>query len=166
MEHNLQGAEALQKIKELAQSIDFCMLTTRDADGLMSARPMSTQEVDEAGTVWFFTSDDQFGALSAHGDDVLLSYSSPAKHSYLTINGKALLVKDKAKMQELWKDILKAWFPQGLETPGIALLKITPDNAHYWDADASRVMQLVQYAYAKATGNYKEMTGKSGELTV
>ncbi|RYD52049.1 MAG: hypothetical protein EOP52_07675 [Sphingobacteriales bacterium] len=166
MEDNKQGAEALKKIKELAESIDFCMLTTLDSDHKMSARPMSVQEIDDNGTIWFFTSDDQFGAQSADGDDLLLSFASPAKHSYLTINGKGLLVKDGAKMKELWKETLKAWFPQGLETPGIALLKVTPDNAHYWDSDATRIMMMVQYAYAKVTGNYSELVGKSGELSV
>lgn len=166
MNDNMQGAEALQKIKELVESIDFCMLTTLDAAGHMSARPMSTQQVEANGTIWFFTDENQFGARSADGDAVLLSYASPAKQSYLAINGLAFIVKDKAKMQELWKDILKAWFPQGLDTPGIALLRVQPDNAHYWDADASRVMMMAQYVYAKATGDYKNMTGKSGELEV
>ncbi len=166
MEDNKHGAEALKKIKELAESIDFCMLTTLDGDRKMSARPMGVQQIEDDGTIWFFTSDDQFGAQSADGDDVLLSFSSPAKHSYLTINGKGLLTKDEAKMKELWKETMKAWFPQGLDTPGIALLKVTPDNAHYWDSDATRIMMMVQYVYAKVTGNYSELVGKSGELSV
>lgn len=166
MNDNMQGAEALKKIKELAESIDFCMLTTLDAGNRMSARPMSTQQIEDDGTIWFFTDESQFGAQSADGDIVLLSYASPAKQSYLAINGLAFLVKDKAKMQELWKEILKAWFPQGLDTPGIALLRVQPDNAHYWDADASRIMMAAQYVYAKATGDYKNLAGKSGELDV
>lgn len=166
MNDNLQGAEALKKIKELVESIDFCMLTTLDAGNKMSARPMGTQQVEDDGTIWFFTDESQFGAQSADGDIVLLSYASPAKHSYLTINGVAFLVHDQSKMKELWNDTLKAWFPKGLDTPGIALLRVQPDSAHYWDADASRVMMAAQYVYAKATGDYKNLVGKSGELDV
>lgn len=163
MTENLQGAEALKKLKELTESINICMLTTEVA-GELTARPMSTQTVDEDGSIWFFTSDTSIGAQSADGDKVLLAYSSPAKNSYVSVNGMATLVHDKAKMKELWKDILTAWFPKGLDTPDIALLKVRPTAAHYWDADASRMRILAQYAYAKVTGDYKSMEGKEGEL--
>jgi general stress protein 26 len=165
MTENLQGAEALKKMKELADSVGICMLTTTDSNGEMAARPMGTQQIDEDGTYWFFTLDTSFGAQSADGDAVLLAYASPAKNSYLTVNGLATLVHDKAKMKELWKDILKAWFPQGLETPDIALLRVKPIAAHYWDSDASRMRILAQWAVAKVTGKYESMEGKEGELT-
>lgn len=163
MNDNLQGQEALKKIKELAESVGICMFTTLH-DGRMYGRPMGTSAIDDDGTFWFFTSDDTTVAEDAGGDHVCLNYSSPAKNTYLTVQGKAELVHDKAKMEDLWKDILKAWFPDGLETPGIALIRVTPDEAHYWDADASRMRILLQYAYAATTGNYKSMEGKEGEL--
>ena len=39
----------LEKLKKLVEDIDFCMLTTIDADGTLRSRPMSTQQAEEDG---------------------------------------------------------------------------------------------------------------------
>lgn len=66
-------------------------------------------------------------------------------------------------MKELWTPMLKAWFPDGLETPGIALLKVAAQQAHYWDTDASKLVVLFAMAKAAITGKTTD-TGKHGEL--
>ncbi len=43
---------------------------------------------------------------------------------------------------------LEAWFPDGLETEGLALIKVHADSAEYWDAATSKVRQLVGMARA------------------
>ena len=58
----------------------------------------------------------------------------------------------KPKMQELWSPILKTWFPQGLETPDIALPAVKPTSAHYWDSDISRLSLLYSFVVAQVTG--------------
>ena len=163
MKENLQDREALDKLKELAESLDICMFTTLH-NGRMYARPMSTQQIEDDGTMWFFTYEDSQGAQDANYDHVCLSYASSPKNTYLTVQGRAEVSYDKGKMKELWKDILTAWFPQGLDTPGIALIRVTPEEAHYWDSDASRMRILAQYAVAKVTGKYESMEGREGEL--
>lgn len=163
MVDNKSGADALNQLKDLAMSVDICMFTTLH-NGRMYARPMSTQEVEEDGTMWFFSYEESQGAQDANYDHVSLSYADKVKSTYLTVQGRAEISHDKVKMKELWKDILKAWFPQGLDTPGLILIRVTPEEAHYWDSDASRMRILAQYAYAKVTGNYKSMEGKEGEL--
>ena len=49
------GAEAMARIKELVEDIDFTMLTTQDAAGNLVSRPMSTRQMDDSGDIWFFT---------------------------------------------------------------------------------------------------------------
>jgi general stress protein 26 len=36
-------------------------------------------------------------------------------------------MKDRAEMERRWSVIYKAWFPEGLDTKGIALLKVHID---------------------------------------
>ena len=48
--------DSIKKIQELTEGIDFCMLTTIDG-GVMRSRPMSTQQTEFDGDLWFFTSD-------------------------------------------------------------------------------------------------------------
>src|SRR5215207_4993262 len=50
--------DAIARLKELVEDIDFTMLTTQDAGGNLVSRPMSTRQMDENGAIWFFTGED------------------------------------------------------------------------------------------------------------
>jgi general stress protein 26 len=79
------------------------------------------------------------------------------------VSGKASVVKDKAKMEELWSPIMKAWYPEGLETPGISLLKIDIESAAYWDTSANMMVETFQIAKAIVTGTIYE-GGEHGKV--
>ena len=168
MEKNLESAEALTKLKDIIESINICMYCTMEAKSDMASRPMGTAKVEDDGAIWFFTMDESGAAASgAEGQEVCLNYASPAKNTYLCVMGNAQLVHDKAKMQELWSDMLKTWFPDGLESPNIALLKVSPRTAHYWDSDVSRVRLAYAYIKAKVTGEADNgAAGDHGKLAV
>jgi general stress protein 26 len=168
MEKNLQDADALKKLKELAESINICMYCTMEHGSDMASRPMSTAQVEEDGTIWFFSSDETSATQeSKGGTEVCLNYASPAKNSYMCVMGNAEVVHDKAKMEELWNEFMKTWYPEGLSTPGISLLKVTPTSAHYWDNDVTRMKILFSYIRAKITGEPAKATeGNEGRLDV
>ena len=144
--------ESIEKIRELTHGIDFCMLTTIDG-GYLRSRPMSTQEFEFDGELWFFTSDDTHKISEIEKDSrVNVAYSKPDDNVYLSISGKAEVVKDQAKIDELWSPVLKAWFPKGKDDPSLCLLKIPVDQAEYWDAPSSKIVQLFGMVKAIATG--------------
>ena len=148
MHHNRE--ESIKKIQELTEGIDFCMLTTMD-NGDLRSRPMSTQEFD--GDLWFFTSDNTHKIEEIEKDNrVNAAYSNPDDNVYLSISGRAEVVKDRAKIEELWSPVLKAWFPEGLDDPHLCLLKIQVEQAEYWDAPNSTIVQLFGMVKAIATG--------------
>jgi general stress protein 26 len=70
----------------------------------------------------------------------------------VSVSGTAELVRDRSRIEELWKPELKAWFPKGTDEPDLALLKITVSRAEYWDSPSNPVVQLVGFATALATG--------------
>ena len=144
--------ESIEKIRELTHGIDFCMLTTLDG-GHLRSRPMSTQQFEFDGDLWFFTSDNTHKIDEIQKDNrVNAAYSKPDDNLYLSISGRAEVVKDRAKIEELWSPILKAWFPEGLDDPSLFLLRIPVEQAEYWDAPSSRIVRLFQLAKALATG--------------
>jgi general stress protein 26 len=144
--------ESINKIKELTEGIDFCMLTTLDG-GMLRSRPMSTQEFEFDGDLWFFTSDNTHKIDEIQKDNrVNVAYSKPEDNKYLSVSGKAEVVKDRAKIEELWSPVLKAWFPEGLDDPHLCLLKIPVEQAEYWDAPNSTIVQLFGMVKAIATG--------------
>jgi general stress protein 26 len=129
----------LKKLRDLIKNIEFCMLTTIDDDGSLRSRPMSTnRQVEANGDLWFFiyASSHKVAEVNRH-HQVNVSFSAPDRQCYVSLSGTAELVQDRAKIQELWLPELKAWFPQELDEPDIALLKVTASKAEYWDAPAS-----------------------------
>lgn len=145
--------QAIEKLNRLIEEIDFAMLTTIDTDGVLRSRPMSTQKAEFDGDLWFFTSDKTHKTEEIERDNrVNLSYANPDDNAYVSVSGTAKIVKDRAKMEELWNPVLKAWFPDGLDDPTICLLKVTAEQAEYWDSPSSTLVQIVGFVKAVATG--------------
>ncbi len=144
--------ESIEKLKELIEDIDFAMLTTING-GQLRSRPMSTQKFELDGDIWFFTSDQTHKVDEIEKDNrVNVAYSEPKDNVYISVSGRARLVKDKEKIEELWNPILKAWFPKGLDDPTLALLQISVEEAEYWDSPNSKIVQLVGFVKALITG--------------
>jgi hypothetical protein len=79
-------------------------------------------------------------------------------------------VQDRAKIDELWKPFLKAWFPEGKDDPQIALIRVDVDHAEYWDAPSSTMVKVVGFLKAVTTGEIyapgenKRIDMKTGEV--
>ena len=132
-------------MKDLAKKIadiDFTMLATKAADGQIAARPMSNNgDVEYDGDSWFFALDttnavkeieaDPRVGLTLQGKGGLLG-KPPI---FIAIEAKAELVRDKAVFQEHWKSELERWFKQGVDTPGLVLIKAHASRITYWDGE-------------------------------
>ena len=146
-------AEGVKKLAGLIRGIKVAMLTTVAQDGSLRSRPMATQEAEFDGTLWFFT---RAGApkVGEVGRDarVCVSYSSPEDQRYVSVSGRAELVRDPAKARELWGPAYKAWFPGGLDDPELALLRVEPERAEYWDAPSGTLVQVAGFVKSVVTG--------------
>ena len=142
-----------QKVKELIEEIRINTFITKDASGKLTGRPMGTSKVEDDGSLWFFTNE-YSGKTNdiSHNSEVFLTYASPSKNSYVTIDGIASLSDDKAKMEELWNPSMKAWFPEGLDDPKIQLIKVDPTKAEYWDGNSSKIVLAFNMLKAVVTG--------------
>jgi general stress protein 26 len=146
--------EQREKVKELVKDARISMLTTMTPDGKHVSRPMALQDVEFDGDLWYFTySDSDLVAQIAVHPQVNVSFSDGKQHAWVSLSGAAEQVNDRQKAEELWNPILKAWFPDGLETPNLTLVKVHADTAEYWEsAHSSRVVTMLGYAKAAVTG--------------
>lgn len=158
MEQKLQSEEAIKKFKELVSDVSVCMFTTSDDESNIFSRPMSTVKVDDDGNAWFFTNEFSEKIQEISKDNtVYLIYSHPGKNVYVTVKGTCTVIVDRTKIKELWNSILKAWFPAGLDDPKLCLIKVTTEEAHYWNSNSSKM--VVFFKMLKAIANktqYKE----------
>ena len=151
-----QRNQSIEKLGDLINEIDFCMLTTMD-DGHLRSRPMSTQKFEFDGDLWFFTSDQTHKIEEIERDNrVNVSYAQPDEDRFVSVSGTAEMVKDRAKMEELWNPILKAWFPKGLEDPNLCLLKLLVEKAEYWESPSGALVQMAGFVKAIVTGKEAE----------
>lgn len=160
----MSDQKAKKKVIDLIESIKTCMFTTQDNNNELRTRPMHTTDVEEDGTIWFFTD-----AYSDKVDEfqenhpVSLGYANTSDDDYVSISGHATLVRDRAVLEEKWSPFLKAWFPDGLDTKGISLIKVKPKTAEYWDGADSSIVQMIKIGYAIATGQ-KHESGEHGQV--
>ena len=150
----MSETEQRETVKKLIKSARICMLTTMTADGKHVSRPMAVQDVEFDGDLWYFTyADSDLVAQVRQHPQVNVAFSDDSKHAWVSVSGVAEQVENRAKAEELWNPMLKAWFPDGLETPTLTLVKVHADTAEYWEsAHSSRVVTLLGYAKAAVTG--------------
>jgi general stress protein 26 len=145
--------DPIAHLGELIHGIKVAMMTTVEDDGTLRGRPMWTHERDFDGELWFFTREHSPKVDELERDHhVNLAYSEPGKDRYVSVSGMARLVLDKEKARELWNPTLKAWFPQGLDDPELALLCVKVTKAEYWDTPNKRMVQLVGFVKSVLTG--------------
>lgn len=155
----------IKRLGELIRGIRVAMMTTVDRSGALLSRPMATQEKDFDGRLWFFTRDHSGKVASIENDQhVNLAYVSEDDNRFISVSGRAEIVHDKEKMKELWNPMLKAWFPNGVDDPEIALISVDVESAGYWDAPSGAFVMLAGFAKATLTGKPYDGSKHSGHL--
>src|SRR5690554_6206136 len=101
---NKYNQEALDKLKELVDQIDIGMLGTYPQDSAyIHAVPMSRQEVDEEGNIWFlFSSESDTYQYLQDTSKLSLLYSDVRNYSFLSINGTGEISQDKERIDKYW----------------------------------------------------------------
>jgi general stress protein 26 len=145
--------EELHDLRDRIKDVKFGMFTTQDTDGALTSRPLTVQQLDDAGNLWFFVSDrESFTHELTDHPSVNVSFADVDDHLYVSVSGRAELLRDRAKAEELWNPAVKAWFPQGLDDPNLALLRVQAYSAEYWDTANSKMVTLFAMAKAAITG--------------
>jgi general stress protein 26 len=141
-----------QKLYDLIKDMKIAMMTTVDTDGTLHSRPMHSQQADEHGDLWFFTKIQSPKITEISRDnEVNLAYSDPDRQHYVSVSGKAEIVRDRARIAEMWSEGMRTWFPGGQDDPTIALIRVHPAR-EYWDSPNSTVLHLYGYVKAAVTG--------------
>ena len=134
------GNRSLADVAAKMRDIDFAVLSTRTEGGALAGRPMSNnRDVDFDGDTYFFTMEDTRTVADIGRDpQVGLAYQAKSgmlgmRPFFLTVEGRASLIRDKAEFAAHWTKDLDAWFEQGIDTPGLVLIKVSAERLHYWD---------------------------------
>ena len=134
------GNKTLADVAAKMRDIDFAVLSTRTEGGAIAGRPMSNnRDVDFDGDSYFFTLEDTRTVSDIERDpQVGLGYQAKSgmlgmRPFFLTVEGRATLIRDKGAFAAHWTKDLDSWFEQGVDTPGLVLIKVSAERLHYWD---------------------------------
>jgi len=146
--------QKMDKVQAMVNDIEYTMLTTRTHEDHLHSCPMNTTETSiGAKEIWFIGhSPSETVDNIKKNPQVNLAYVSQDDKQYLSITGKAELVEDKDKLDELWSMAYNAYFEQGKEDPKVQLIKVVPQGAEYW-ANGNALASAVKMTAAAVTDN-------------
>ena len=133
---------ALSEIAKKMKDIDFCMMITQGSDGGFAGRPMSNnQDVEYTGDSFFFSLQDTTAVHDIERNKhVGLSFAGPKgllgkPPLFIQVAGQGQLIRDKAEFEKHWVKDLEYWFKDGVNTPGLVLIKVHASRIHYWNGE-------------------------------
>ena len=157
----LYSQEQINTIAAKIKDVRFGMFTTVDGADVPSSRPLTSQQIDTEGNLWFFASDEAGFTLDLQQrPSVNISFANPEHNLYLSVTGHAYLLRDRAKARELWSPLVRGMFPGGLDDPHLVLIRVRIEAAEYWDAGSSTMRQLFHLARAAIGGRATIDSGK------
>jgi len=143
----------------------FAMFTTRDANGHLVSQPMTKQQIDDDGGLWFYTrSTTELWENIAHEPEVNVSFANNDDSTYVSVSGHAERVVDRTQITALWNPMVQAWFPAGPEDEHVVLVRVMPHAAEYWDSNDSKMVRLFAMAKAAVTGSTPDVDAEHGTI--
>ncbi len=150
----LSADKAIDKIQDMVGNDNIVMFCC-DLDAKpFAATPMSTQQVEEDGTIWFFsTKDSDRNRHLAKDPRAQVLFGDSGSQDYLSLYGNAVVLDDPAKAEELWTPFVKVWFPEGPTDPTLTLIRFRPKEGFYWDTKHGKMVAFAKMAFSALTGN-------------
>lgn len=146
--------EELRTFKDLLSRFDTGMLITHVGNNDLHGRPMAVAQVDEQCDIWFVTDIDSPKMNEIRNNDQVMVTFQNKRDEFVTLTGRAELVRDPQKIDELWQEGFKVWFPGGKSDPNLGLIHVRAIQGEYWDnAGANKVSYLFESLRAYAQGD-------------
>ena len=162
---NVTAQQAVEKLRSLAKG-NTCHFGTYPGPNQLTTRPMYTQDVDDAGTLWFMAQavTDKMAELAAN-PTVKLLYADAGTDAYLAVDGTAEIVLDKAKIEQYWSVWVKTWVPGGKDDPSLRLIAVRPTSSYYWDTQHGKMVGMLKIGISTITGAQMD-DGREGTIAV
>lgn len=162
---NLMSKEAIDKLKELVNNIDFAMMETNLGGKPAHIIPMSTKKVDKNGNIWFLSNKNSNHNSNIEQDNaVQLIYSKASDMEFLTVFGTASIITDQAVINELYGKMDDIWF-EGKDDPNVTAIVVDPKDCYYWDTKNGKLVTLFKMGVGVVTGERQDV-GEYGKLEV
>ena len=143
--HGLDRKTGIEKMREMVKLNPVCFFITHLMEVPLQTRPMFALRVCDQGNFWFLSHiESKLNEEIEIDQQVQLLFGNTPDSQFLTIYGKASISRDRQKIAEIWNPEAKALFPEGNHSPGITVVKVGPEEAHYWDTKSNNMISIIK----------------------
>lgn len=146
--------EEVRKVIEIVNNVRIGMVTTQ-SQGRLVSRPLTVIEAKEDGDLWFFSTAESAIVREFEAQD-LVNVSFSGNKEWVSISGRASVVRDSAKKKELWNPVVETFAAEGPESPDTVLLRIDSESAEYWENPGGAASVVAGWVKQKLTGQSAE----------
>jgi general stress protein 26 len=163
IEENETGSR--EELRDLLKQFRTALLVTHDDAGRPRGRPLAIAKIEDDATIWFATASHSPKVLEIANDAaVAVICHRDSDEAWISLSGAATLVRDRAKIAELWDVGMKAWF-DGPDDPSLVLVKVKPSHAEYYDAKKPMVARAFEMLKGIVT-NAPPKTGSTKHVDI
>ena len=142
-----------EKLMDMMDNFDTAMLVTHHPTHGLDARPMAIAGLEEDGSLWFATKKHSGKMIDIKADSHA-AVTLQGGQRFISMSGTIRVVEDRARIEELWQESWKVWFPGGKSDPSLTLLHLLPSHGEYWDNSGFQgVKYLVKAGKAYVQGD-------------
>jgi general stress protein 26 len=138
----MAAATQEQLLLDLVHDFETAMLVTHAPDGALHARPMAVAQVEPNGDMWFVT-DRHSGKMDDIGADAHVNVSMQGDGKFVSISGRATVFENRRKVDEIWNEHLRVWFPGGKDDPNLVLLRVDAREGEFWDNSGTNALKYL-----------------------
>jgi general stress protein 26 len=129
-------------LHDLLEDFDTAMLVTHSPNGSLHARPMAVAQVEPTGNLWFVT-DRSSGKMDDIHVDAHVNVTMQGGGKFVSVSGIANELEDRRKVEEIWNEHMRVWFPGGKDDPNLVLLRVDAREGEYWDNSGTNAIKYM-----------------------
>lgn len=150
----------LKKLNQLLKRFDAAGLITHGSGNKLHGRPMAIAQVEDNCDLWFITAADTVKLHEIDTNNHVLVTFQDKDTRFVSLCGQAEIVRDQQKIDELWREMFKLWFPGGKTDPNLMLIHVRTDQGEYWDNGGANRIAFVMDALRAYAGKQVMSTGE------
>lgn len=149
--------KTISDVQERLDGVRTAMVTSLDERGTLSSRPVTLQEIDVNGDVWFLV--DAKASWVGPIDAAPVNASVSDSDVWVSLAGRASVIREETRIQQLTNRVTEAFFAKDADP--VALCVVT-DRIEWWTSDGA-VSTALKVAKAAVTGGAAN-AGQSGSI--
>jgi general stress protein 26 len=154
--------DTAKSLEELLEPGSTLMVGTASAQDVWQFRPLTVARVRGSRIQVLLDTNEEWVRRFDGGDRVYITMSDARSNTWLSLCGTATITEDDQLVDELWNPFAAAYFEQGRDTPGIAVLQFDGEEGRYWSTASGRLGSIVSMIKAKLGS--PEDAGQHGDI--